>query len=201
MLIIGLTGGIGSGKSTVARLFAELGTPVIDADVVGRELVEPGSPALARIRQAFGEDVIDPSGRLDRSRLRQLVFQDADKRQELEAILHPLILGEMRRRAAALDAPYCLLVIPLLLETGQTAMVHRILVVDSTETLQIARTQARDGLSPAEASAIIGAQVDRPTRLAAADDVIVNDSDLASLREQVLHLHRRYLRLASQPDG
>lgn len=200
MLKIGLTGGIGSGKSTVADYFAELGVPVIDADKIARELVEPGQPALAAIVKIFGRGMLDSNGRLDRARLRALVFDDIDRRKQLEAILHPLIRAGMRARAAALDAsgvPYCILCIPLLLETGQTDLADRILVVDVPETLQYQRVRARDGLPDAQIAAIIAAQAGREQRLAAADDVIVNEGDLADVRRRVMEMHRRYLALAA----
>lgn len=198
MIKIGLTGGIGSGKSTVADCFAELGVAVIDADQIARELVEPGRPALDAIINAFGRDILDGNGQLDRARLRTLVFDAPARRQQLEAILHPLIRTEMRERAAALEAsgaPYAILCIPLLLETGQADLADRILVVDTPEELQYQRVRARSGLPDAQIAAIIAAQARREQRIAAADDVIVNDEDLAKLRRQVVGMHRRYLAL------
>lgn len=196
MLIIALTGGIGSGKSTVAASFAQLNVPVIDADQLARELVVPGSPALAEIVRVFGTEMILKDGKLDRPRLRQLIFADRKQRLRLEAILHPGIYAEMRRRIQTLHGPYCVLVIPLLLETGETAIADRILVVDAPESLQRERTQTRDGLSDADLDAILNVQLSRAERLRAAADIIVNDGDLAQLKEQVAVLHRRYLDMA-----
>jgi len=201
MLIVGLTGGIASGKSTVARLFAQLGVPVLDADAIARELVAPGRPALDRIVQDFGGGVLDPDGGLDRPRLRNLIFAHPDRRRRLEGILHPLIRKEMEARMRNLNAPYCVLVIPLLVETGQEDLVHRVLVVDVPEQEQIRRCEARDGLSRAEITAILAAQATRAQRLASADDVIVNDGTPADLKARVSELHRTYLTLAEQPPG
>lgn len=195
-LVVGLTGGIGSGKSTVAERFRVLDVPVIDADEISRELVQPGQPALDRIVAEFGEGVLDGKGGLDRAKLRGLVFADAEKRKALEAILHPLIRAEMRRRTQNLRAPYCILAIPLLLETGQSDMVDRVLVVDAPPELQTKRAMARDKISAEEAQAVLDAQVDRATRLAAADDVIVNDKGLEDLYAQVDAVHQRYLQLS-----
>lgn len=198
MLIIGLTGGIGSGKSTVARYFAELGAPVIDADEVARELASPGSEALREIAAHFGPEVINADGSLHRARLRALIFNDAAQRHALEHILHPRIYAEIRRRIEKLSAPYCVAVIPLLLETGQSGFVHRVLVVDSTPGAQRSRVQTRDGLSSEEITAIMASQATRGARLAAADDFISNDGSLADLRQQTEALHHRYLRLANE---
>ena len=155
MLIIGLTGGIGSGKSTVAEYIAQLGVPVIDSDRISRELVVPGSPALGEIAAAFGPEMILEDGTLDRSRLRRQVFADPQQRRRLEAILHPRIYAEMRRRIQALDTPYCVLVIPLLLETGATAMVDRVLVVDAPESLQRQRVKRRGGMEDETLEAVL----------------------------------------------
>ncbi len=198
MLIIGLTGGVGSGKSTVARQFAALGVPVIDADEIARELVAPGQPALQAIARRFGREVLDARGRLRRDVLRRRIFDDAEARRALEAILHPRIRDEIRRRLATLHAPcgYALVVIPLLLESGWQDLVQRILVVDCPESLQIARTMARDGIDRAQAEAMLAAQVDHASRLAAADDVIHNEGEAEALAPQVAELHRRYCALA-----
>lgn len=202
MLVVGLTGGAGSGKSTVAARFAALGAPVIDADEVARALVEPGSPALAEIVAAFGAGILDPRGALDRAGLRRRVLDDPDLRRRLEAILHPRIRAEIRRRLAGLVAPYCLLVIPLLLESGREHYpVQRILVVDCPEALQRSRLQARSGWTDAEIDAMIAAQATRAQRLAAADDVILNDGGLDALEREVEVLHRRYLALSPGYDG
>lgn len=197
MLIIGLTGGIGSGKSTVARYFAELGVPIVDADVVARELVAPGSPALREIGAEFGDEVLNTDGGLDRGRLRELVFADADRRRALEAILHPRVYAEMARRIAAFDAPYCIAVVPLLLETGRRDYVDRVLVVDAAEDVQRTRAQRRDGATAEGVQAVMQSQLERSARRRAADDVIENDADLAALRHHVEALHRRYLALAA----
>ncbi|MBI5451585.1 MAG: dephospho-CoA kinase [Gammaproteobacteria bacterium] len=197
MLRIALTGGICSGKTTVSRMFEALGIPVIDADVIARELVTPGSPALRQIISAFGPGLITQDGQLDRERLRQRVFADPAQRRQLEAILHPLIRSEMRRRVAQLTTPYCILSIPLLVETGQQDLADRILVIDTPETLQRQRLQARDRRSTAEIDAVLAAQSPRALRLAAADDVIINADDLPTLERQVARLHQDYLRLAA----
>lgn len=200
MLKIGLTGGIGSGKTTVANYFAALGVPVIDADQIARELVNPGQPALQAIVNAFGPAVLDRAGHLDRARLRAMVFgADADPGQRplLESILHPLIRAEMQRRAQVIIAPYELLSIPLLVEGGRVDQVGRILVIDAPEALQYQRVRQRDKVSSdAEITAILHAQASRQQRLAVADDVIVNDGDLEKLRQQVLALHQVYQKLA-----
>ena len=201
MLVITLTGGIGSGKSTVARIFAELGAPVIDADLVAREVVEPGSPTLAEIASAFGSEVLDRAGNLRRDTLREMVFGDPAARRRLEAIMHPRIREIMVRRLAGLNAPYAILVIPLLLETGQTDLGDRTLVVDLPESLQIERVKRRDHLEDARIRTILAAQCDRSTRLNAADDVIDNQGDPEGLREQVEKLHQRYLALTAAPGG
>ena len=197
MLIVGLTGGIGSGKTTVAERFAARGVPVIDADRIARELVEPGRPALARIVDAFGAQTLDAQGRLDRPRLRERVFADPERRRQLEALLHPLIRREMHDRLQRLSTPYCLLVIPLLLETGQADLVQRILVVDAPDELRYQRLARRDGLTREQVDAIMSAQSGRAQRLAAAHDVIVNDGDLQALDRRVEELHRRYLETAA----
>ena len=197
MLVIGLTGGIGSGKSTVARYFAELGVPVIDADVVSRDLVAPGGDALREIVARFGRDLLHADGTLDRARLRERVFRHPAERRALEDILHPRIYEEMRRRMRSLRATYCIAVIPLLLETGQRGFVDRLLVVDTSETVQRERAQRRDGVGAEQVDAVMRAQVDRETRLRAADDVIANEGDLDALQRATEALHRRYLALAS----
>ena len=196
MLIIGLTGGIGSGKSTVAGYFAQHGIPVIDADQLARELVAPGSPALKEIIAVFGPNVLLPDGSLDRHLLRRLVFADPAQKRRLEAILHPRVYTELRYRTQALRTPYCIWVVPLLLETGGTALVDRVLVVDAPESLQRQRVLRRAGMDETTLEAILSSQVNRAERLGAADDVVVNDSDLSQLQQQVTALHHRYLALA-----
>jgi len=195
-LRVGLTGGIGSGKSEVARLFAELGAPVIDTDVIARELVEPGQPALQEITDTFGADILDVDGRLDRAQLRARVFEYPEKRRRLEAILHPRIRARALELADAADAPYCLLVIPLLVETGNDYPLDRVLVVDAPEATRIARVKARDALPPEQIQSILATQASRAQRLAIADDVIVNDAGLDQLREAVKQLDQQYRQAA-----
>src|SRR5690606_5264665 len=158
MLRIGLTGGIGSGKSTVAQLFARRGVPVIDTDVIAREVVEPGQPAIAEIERAFGRKVLDDAGRLDRAALRRRVFVDPSARARLDATLRPRVRAEVERRLAALEAPYCLVVVPLLVETNFVDLIDRVLVVDADEALQIARTSARDAVPPESVERVMAAQ-------------------------------------------
>lgn len=195
-LVIGLTGGIGSGKTTVARLFEARGVQSIDADVLARELVEPGQPAFEEIVAAFGRGVVHEGGHLDRGQVRSLVFRDPQKREQLEGILHPRIRWEMNRRLSVVTTPYCLLIIPLLIEGGRTDFVDRVAVVDTTPELQVRRTQERDGTPRQTVEEILRVQASRQERLAAADDVIDNSLDLAHLRAQVDALHQRYLDLA-----
>jgi dephospho-CoA kinase len=195
---VALTGGIASGKSTVAKLFARHGVPLIDTDVIAREVVEPGEPALAAIVAAFGPDVLGDDGRMDRSRMRERVFGDEDARKRLEGILHPAIRAEMERQSARASGPYQMLVIPLLVESGRKEHVDRVLVVDAPEELQIARLMCRDHVRREQALAALAAQTKRDARLDFADDVIVNDGDPEALSARVDALHREYLRLAAQ---
>jgi dephospho-CoA kinase len=196
---VALTGGIASGKTTVADLFAARGVPLIDTDVIAREVVEPGQPALTAVAQAFGSDVLDRDGRLDRRRLREIIFGDATARARLEAILHPAIRTEMERRsvAAAQDGPYQILVIPLLAEGGRRDHVDRVLVVDAPETVQVERLMARDAVTREQAEASLRAQAQRATRLGIADDVVTNTGRIEDLRQQVAALHARYVKLAA----
>jgi dephospho-CoA kinase len=194
---VALTGGIASGKSTVADLFAALGVPVIDTDVIAREVVEPGRPALAQVAEAFGADVLDAAGRLDRKRMREHIFSDPGARRRLEAILHPAIRAEMERQSQAAGGPYQMLVIPLLAEGGRRDHVDRVLLVDVPEELQIQRVMWRDGVSHGEAQATLNAQATRAQRLAMADDVLRNTGRVDDLREQVAKLHQQFLRLAA----
>ena len=201
MFTVGLTGGIGSGKSTVADCFAAHGVPVIDTDVIARDLTAPGGAALEAIRSAFGETVMRADGGLDRAALRRRVFADAGERRRLEAILHPRIRRAVEQARAALTASYALIVIPLLVETGgYRDLLNRVLVVDCPEELQVARVMARSGLAHDEVTAILAAQAGRAERLAAADDVIVNTASPEALRSQVTALHRHYQALASVPS-
>jgi dephospho-CoA kinase len=194
---VALTGGIASGKSTVADLFAALGVPVIDTDVIARQVVEPEQPALAKIAATFGSDVLDAEGRLDRRRMRERIFSDPDAKRRLEAILHPAIRAEMERQSMAAQGPYQVLVIPLLTEGGRRDHVDRVLLVDAPEELQIQRLMMRDGVSHEQAQASLNAQATRAQRLALADDVIRNTGRVDDLRAQVAELHQRYLRFAA----
>jgi dephospho-CoA kinase len=198
-LIVGLTGGIASGKSLVGALFVKLGATLVDTDIVAREVVAPGEPGLAAVRTSFGPGVLLPSGELDRAALRALVFGDDAKRRELDSILHPLIRSRTRAKLAALVAPYALVAVPLLVETNFGELVDRVLVVDCPEALQLERLIRRDAMPRAEALAMLRAQADRATRLKAAHDVIDNSGTVETTRRQVEHLHRRYLDLAAQP--
>jgi dephospho-CoA kinase len=194
---VGLTGGIASGKSRVAEFFAVRGVPVIDSDLIAREVVAAGTPGLAAIRERFGERIIDVDGSLDRRALRALVFTDAAARRDLEAITHPLIRARMRALNEAARGPYVINAIPLLAEGGGRRDLDRVLVVDCPEPLQVTRVMARDRVDEAGARAVIAAQAPRAARLAIADDVIVNDGDLAALEAAVDTLHGRYLQLAA----
>lgn len=195
-MIVALTGGLASGKSSAARRFEELGVPVIDADVVTRRLVEPGAPALAEIVEAFGAEVLDERGRLDRAKMRRRIFRHDGDRRKLESILHPKVRDAMQAFAASSDAPYVLFVIPLLVETNRAREMDRIIVVDAPRALQAARTAARDGSPPETIAAMLDAQAARADRLAMADTVIENTGDLAALRKRVDGVHREYLALA-----
>ncbi len=198
-LNVGVTGGIGSGKSAVTERFAALGVPVIDADLVSRELVAPGQPALDEIARRFGGHVVDARGRLLRPALRQIVFNDEPARQALNDILHPRIHARLRADAQAADYPYALLAIPLLAESRHGyAWLDRVLVVDAPMEVQIERAMRRDGMDRASAQRLIAAQATREERLALADDVIVNDGPIQALDDSVARLHQFYLRLADE---
>jgi dephospho-CoA kinase len=205
MLRVGLTGGIASGKSTVARQFEALGVPVIDADVVSRELMTAGSPLLQQVltrfetpvRERYGASLRGADGMLDRKLLRRLIFEDAGERAALEAITHPAIRARMQERSSEAGGAYQIHVIPLLVENQAASRVDRVLVVDCPEALQVQRLMARDASSEAQARALLAAQATRPARLAAADDVIANEGDAAALAPQVQALHRKYLGLAA----
>lgn len=200
-LRVGLTGGIASGKSAVARCFAALGVPVLDTDQIARDVVAPGSTGLARVREAFGDDVIDSDGRLDRRRLRDSIFADRALRERLEEILHPLIRAALAERAAAAGGIYQIHVIPLLVENDLQDQVDRVLLVDCAETTQVARLLARDGESEAGARRILAAQASRADRQASADDILLNEGDLAQLDDAVARLDARYRRLATATAG
>lgn len=193
---IGLTGGIASGKSTVADMFAELGAVVIDTDVIAREVVIPGAPALDEIVAEFGDDIVDDDGMLRRSKLRAIVFADDPGRKRLESIVHPRIQAETIRQADSAGGPYQLIVVPLLVESPLREQVDRVLVVDCSEETQVQRLMARDSSSAEQARQILDAQASRAERLAIADDVIRNDESVANTRQQVIALHEIYGSLA-----
>ena len=192
---VGLTGGIGSGKSTVAAIFRRLGVPVIDADQVARSIVEPGTDALSKLRAHFGEGILS-EGQLNRRRLREIIFEDEVARQWVEALLHPLIKAEIVSRADQQDQAYVVLEIPLLFENGYINLVDRVLVIDIPTQVQIDRVTRRDHVSAGQVESVIRAQIPAETRLNQADDVIENIGDLDQLREQVESLHWRYLEKA-----
>ncbi len=200
MLKIGLTGGIGCGKSTVAKIFADLDIPVLDADEVAHQLVEPGQPALVRIQQAFGPDILNPDGSLNRHTLRERVFSDPKQKQQLEAIVHPLVYKTLQAELERLTAPYCIVSIPLLFETAMSRFVDRILVIDCPVETQIERVKMRDNLSVERIQSIIDTQVSRLFRQANADDLIDNSSNDYRLAEQVKKLHNLYLSLSANRD-
>ncbi|MCB1734617.1 MAG: dephospho-CoA kinase [Gammaproteobacteria bacterium] len=196
-LRIGLTGGIGAGKTAVSDRFAALGIPIIDTDQISRDLVTPGQPALGAIATQFGESVISSDGNLNRAALRQRIFADTHARRELEAILHPRIRAEVAQRISERLEPYLIVVVPLLFESGFDDLVDRILVVDVPEDIQRARVLARDGGEPTQIDRIIGAQIARTERLSRADDVIVNTAQPDALDPQIEQLHQRYLGMAT----
>jgi dephospho-CoA kinase len=198
MLIVGLTGGVGCGKSAAAELFAHRGVPILDADLITRELTEPGTQALAHIVAEFGDVLLSSDGRLNRRELRRIVFERPQARKRLEAILHPLVREEILARAEPLSAPYCIVVIPLLVESGMSDLVDRVLVVNCEEAQQIARVTARDECSAQEVRAIMATQSTCEARLAAADDVIENTGELKDIDRDVERLHRQYRGLADK---
>ena len=194
---IGLTGGVGSGKSSAAKIFQELGAAVVETDEIAHDLTRPGGAAVTAIRSEFGADYISADGGLDRAKMRRLAFTDPQARKKLETILHPLIRRDSQTRIAAAQQPYVLVVVPLLLETGAyRELIGRVLVIDCDEERQIARTMKRSALSRDEVRAIMAAQLPRAKRLAAADDVLHNDADLEALRRQAEALHAKYVTLA-----
>ncbi len=197
-LVVGLTGGIASGKSLVGSMFVKLGGALVDTDVVAREVVERGEPGLAAVAAEFGPGVLLPSGELNRPALRKWVFADEAKRRRLEEILHPLIRAGTRAKLEQIEAPYALVAVPLLVETNFAELVDRILVVDAPESAQLERLMRRDAIPRADALAMLGAQADRATRLRIAHDVIDNSGTPDATRRQVESLHRSYLDLAAQ---
>jgi dephospho-CoA kinase len=198
MLVVGLTGGIGSGKSTVAELFTELQVPVIDADRIAQELTQPQSSALQAIVAYFGSRFLKKDGSLDRRQLRELIFNDPLKKQWLEKLLHPLIIQEIKNQLQQLQASYCLVVIPLLIETGPYSFIQRILVVNTPPELRLERATARDQASTAALQKIIATQAKTEEYLEKAQEVINNHSNLAELKQQVIRLHQHYLKLAKK---
>ena len=193
MLVIGLTGGIGSGKTTVANLFADLGVDVIDTDQLSRDVTKSGQGALKKISEHFGPKILQSNGSLDRTALRKIIFTDDNARRWLEELLHPLIRAEMKRQIDSSTSTYCIVVIPLLIETKPNSLIDRILVVDTSEDLQLERTKKRDNSSEKEVAAILNTQVNREKRLAAAHDIIENHGSLDDLVSQVKKLHEFYM--------
>ena len=194
---IALTGGIASGKSAVAELFASQGVPVIDTDQIARDVVEPGTATLAQLVAEFGPGILDETGRLDRAHMRQRVFADPEQRKRLEAIIHPAIRAELARRSTEADGLYQIHVIPLLVESGRAGNYDRVLVIDAPEEEQLRRLRARDGSDEMTARGILAAQASRADRLSAADDVVVNTGSLADLQQFVATLHENYELLAA----
>ncbi|MEW7977677.1 MAG: dephospho-CoA kinase [Candidatus Sedimenticola endophacoides] len=198
MLVIGLTGGIASGKSTVTELFQTHGVPVIDADLVAHELTQPGQPALDAIHRHFGDAILQADGTLDRRALRHLVFDNPAEKQWIEQLLHPLIWRSMQHKLEQIESPYCILSIPLLVESAALDRVERILVVDCPEALQVQRVCVRDGCTRQQAQAIIDSQASRKERLAVTNDLITNTSTQSHLEDEIARLHQKYLDLARQ---
>ncbi|MGF1731999.1 dephospho-CoA kinase [Photobacterium kasasachensis] len=195
-MVIGLTGGIGSGKTTVAERFGRYNIDIIDADIVAREVVEPGTPGLEAIVEKLGTDILLTDGTLDRSKLRQAIFDDNSLKDWLNALLHPMIREQMKADIAQATSPYCLLVIPLMVENNLQTMAHRLLVVDVSEEVQIARTRQRDQVDASHVQKILAAQASRQERLDAADDVINNNGDSNELDDAVSELHQQYLAMS-----
>ncbi|WP_252176425.1 dephospho-CoA kinase [Endozoicomonas sp. 4G] len=196
-LVIGVTGGIGSGKTAVTDYFSSLGITVVDADQAARIVVEPGRPALQKIAQRHGQDILTDEGTLNRSKLRDIIFNDDNERVWLEQLLHPLIRNQIIQELAESESPYTLMVSPLLVETDQHLLTHRILVVDVPEEIQLARTISRDGMSRAQARTIMAKQASRQQRLERADDIVDNSGSLEQLFQQLDKIHQTYLDLAS----
>ncbi|EMR7680096.1 dephospho-CoA kinase [Yersinia enterocolitica] len=195
--IVALTGGIGSGKSTVANAFANLGVPLVDADIIARQMVEPGMPALMEIASRYGETILHTDGTLNRAALRKKIFSEPQEKAWLNSLLHPLIQQETQSQLANIDEPYVLWVVPLLVENGLHHRANRVLVVDVAPEIQLARTMARDGITRQQAEDILASQVSRQQRLACADDIIDNSGDPIVIAPQVTLLHQQYLKLAA----
>lgn len=200
-LRVGLTGGIGSGKTTASDYFATLGVPIIDTDIIARELVRPGEPALQEIVKLFGGQVLDAAGELQRDIVRELVFKDPAKRRQLEDILHPRIRDRCLELAAQVNTPYCMIVIPLLLETRYPMDLDRILVIDTVEDNQYQWVAERDGLDKSQIEAVLASQASREDRLAVADDIVVNDGNMDHFYRELDKLHVAYLELASRVEA
>ncbi len=198
LLRVGLTGGIGSGKTTVKNFFDELGAPTIDADEISHRITKPGQAAFDEVIALFGKESLDETGNLDRKRLRALIFDEPDLKQKLEAIIHPRVRAQIREFTDRVDYPYCIICIPLLLETGAQSTVDRVLVVDAPEELQVARVNRRDNADERQTRSIIRSQAGREQRLHAAHDIIVNDGNISDLKAQVDNLHERYKLMGSQ---
>ena len=195
--VVVLTGGIAAGKTAVSDLFAQRGVPVIDTDQIAHEIVEPGQPALKRIAEAFGQEFLGADGRLDRKKMRNAIFSSPQQKTRLEGILHPAIVAEADRRIAQIDAPWCILVVPLLTETSLLPWIDRVLVVDVEESVQIERVMARDNISRQQAQSILDAQTSRRQRLALADDILDNSGSLEQLKTAVNELQCKYATLAN----
>lgn len=195
MFIVGLTGGIGSGKTAVSNMFHKLGVPIIDADVIAHQIVEPGQAALKKIHQQFGDEIINDNGQLKRNTLRQIIFEDSEKRERLENILHPAIKKKMLSKAKKLNTHYCIFVIPLLFEARQQHLVNRILVIDTPDKLRRKRIKQRSQLSNQQIDAIFASQLKQEERLNHADEIIHNTSTLEVLKDQVINLHKYYLKI------
>ena len=192
-MIIGLTGGIGSGKTAASDAFKSLGVDIIDADMSSRRVVERGQPALEDIQDHFGSDILDSENNLDRAKLREIIFQDPKERVWLEELLHPKIAQHIKDQLESSKSPYCVLVSPLLLETEQKSFCSSVLVVDVPEESQISRTSKRDGVSEEQVKSIIATQINREQRLKQADEIIINDGSIEELKEKILVLHTKYL--------
>ena len=198
LLQVGLTGGIGSGKTTVKNFFEELGAPAIDADEISHRITKPGQAAFDEVVALFGKECLDETGNLDRRQLRELIFTEPALKKRLEAIIHPRVRAEIREFTSRADYPYCIICIPLLLETGAQSGVDRVLVVDAPEQLQVARVSQRDNAEEAQTKRIIRAQTKRSERLRAAHDIIANNGNMNNLKAQVESLHDRYLKIGSE---